>query len=132
MNFTYDPFGSDDEKAVARVRPIIGDTRKERGPRPAPTDRPQDSNYSDEEVLAALAEEDGHKMKAAALIYEYLVAEWAQFAGTHKLGPESREYRASELYAMQAKTLRDTYGHTDKDGVAAGFSTQLQLARVSS
>jgi hypothetical protein len=132
MTFSYDPSGTDDEKTVARLRPIIGDTRQNRGPRPAPPDAPAESNYSDEELLAWYAEEESHKMKVAALVYETLAAEWAQFAGRNQLGPESRESKASETYMMMAKMLRDKYGYSAAAGEAKSFSAQLNLLKTPS
>ena len=128
MTFTYNPTGTDEQQIVAKIRARTGDTRKDRGPRPHLPDKTEESNYSDEEIIALYNDEGQHVMRGTAAIFETLQAEYATFSGTHRLGPESREYKASERYAEMAGILRTTYGYGQAGG--GGFSARLQLARI--
>lgn len=115
MTFTYVlSGGTAADTLISRVRLYIGDTTRNNGP------RPENENYTDEELERFLADENDHPFRAAAAALESLSVEWAGFAGTLSTGQTSRSSRQSEMYAQRAAELRRQYGRYMGAGLARG------------
>ncbi len=116
MSFLFDLSNADygvHRRSLLRL--LIGDTVEGDGP------RPNRANFQDEELDAfALLEADNLERTAARAI-EALAAQWARYAGSYRLGPESEEMRQSAAFADRAKDMRAIHGFTtvdDDDGTA--------------
>lgn len=95
----------------SQLRLLIGDATENDGPRPG------QANYSDAELDAFIELEGDNMNRAAARALETLAAEWARYAGSYRLGPESEEARQSDTFAARAKVARELYGYTpDSEG----------------
>lgn len=111
MTFSYDLDASGAPLTRARLRLAIGDTAEGSGP------RPNGANYADEELSAFLFLENGNLSRAQARALETLAGEWARYAGSYRLGPESGESLTAVRYAEQAAQLRRLAGYTMPDEV---------------
>lgn len=102
------------------VRLLIGDSTENDGP------RPNQGNYSDDEIdVFLLLEADGVN-RAAARGLEALAAEWSRYAGSYRLGPESEEARQAAEFAARGKAMRDVHGYQvgeegEPDAAASGI-----------
>lgn len=107
MTTTFD-LSSGDAATYRRsqLRLLVGDTADHDGPRPG------QRNFQDEELDALLLLEGDDLNRTVALAFETLAAEWARYAGSYRLGPESEEARQSDAFAARAKPLREMYGYT--------------------
>lgn len=116
MSFTF--VLSSDDYAVHRrslLRLLIGDTTENDGP------RPNRANFQDDELDAFVLLEADNLDRASARAIEALAAQWARYAGSYRLGPESEEMRQSAAFADRAKEMRSVHGFTtadDLDGTA--------------
>lgn len=110
MTFTYVP-DSPDYTVYQRslLRLLAGDAVADDGPRP---DR---RNYADNELDIFLLLENSDLNRASARIFETLAGEWARYAGSYRLGPESEEMRQSAEFSQRAAALRAYYGYTTSD-----------------
>lgn len=107
MTTTFDLTSSDyTVYRRSQLRLLIGDATENDGPRPG------QANYTDAELDAFIEMEGDNMNRATARAMETLAAEWARYAGSYRLGPESEEARQSETFAARAKTARDLYGYT--------------------
>ncbi len=106
FNYSGDPTDSN----LDWVRWRIGDTIENDGPRPRGSTA-SNSNYSDDEVNAAVTEE-GTKGKAAALLVEILATEWSMYAGSTRTADYQEANRQAEHYRKLGIDLRKKYGGT--------------------
>ncbi len=98
------------------LRLLIGDATENDGPRPG------QGNFQDDELDTFLLLEDDHLDRAAARAFEVLAGQWARYAGTYRLGPESEEMRQSAAFAERAANMREMHGFTvadERDGASA-------------
>jgi len=110
MSFTFD-LSSDDYDTHRRslLRLLIGDSTENDGP------RPNRANFQDDELDAFVLLEADNLDRAAARAIEALAAQWARYAGSYRLGPESEEMRQSAAFADRAKEMRAVHGFTTAD-----------------
>lgn len=117
MAFTYD-LTTD----AGKLRLEIGDTAEDNGP------RPNNANFSDEEIAHFLSEE-GTTGRAAARCCEVLAREWSRKAGSERLGPRSFARNQSDAYQKQADLLRAQHGYPESAaGQFAGFNSRIYVA----
>lgn len=124
MTFTYS-LGSSDAALVriAKVRLELGDTAFSLGV------KPDNSNFSDEEIAVWLAEEDDHVMHTVIRACDVLARLWANVA-TLTEGPRKEEFgKITDNWAKQAQALRDVYGNPAGNG-ATGTAFGVASARV--
>ena len=112
MTFTYTIGSSDpDTLFVARIRLGLGDVTENTGV------RPDNSNFSDEEVLDVKSREDDELERTLAHMCEILSRQWSALADL-TIGPRREAYSStSESWAKRAQTLRDNYGYGDSNVV---------------
>lgn len=124
MAFTFDLASLD--AAVGKqslLRLLVGDATENAGPRPG------QANFSDEELRAFL-DLEGSLRRGQAAVLEALSAQWAQYAGTYRLGPESVASQAAARYGEEAERLRKQYGRsetTDTTDNRKAFSVGVTL-----
>ena len=110
MAFNYDLSSSTSSiVTVSKIRLAVGDTVLNKGA------RPRLENFSDAEILFFYSEEGNHLKRATAAAFEALSAFWSSYAGSKKLGPESRSSRQAAAFAQAAARLRDQFGYADDD-----------------
>lgn len=107
MAFTYDLTATGDDLTISEIRLFIGDRVENAGI------LPDGANLQDDEILTFYSKEGSHQRRAAAAALETVAAAWSAYAGRYKLGPEDHESLQAQMYAEQAKTLRDRYGFND-------------------
>lgn len=105
MTFTYNLASGDANiLAVSKVRLEIGDITANAGVRP---DR---SNFTDEEILHWLNEEDGDVMRASARACAALASSWSLVAN-ETIGPRKFEFgKIADGWQKRADALNDQYG----------------------
>lgn len=114
MTFTYDHAV---DPTTAKIRLLIGDSRRDAGP------RPDGSNFSNEEIAVFLEQEGGHAMRAAAAALETLANEWASYAGELRTGPVDERFQQADAYAQRAEAMRSAWGFADNQAeINPGFS----------
>ncbi len=117
--FTYDLASADATLVlVAKVRFEIGDTVLNKGP------RPDDSNFSDEEIEYKLTEYGNAVAATAAALCDVLATAWAKEATTKTGDIQENLTDISKQYAERAKSLRKhsgvvSAGWNRKDGYNA-------------
>ena len=110
MSFLFDLSNADygvHRRSLLRL--LIGDTVEGDGP------RPNRANFQDDELDAFVLLEADNLDRAAARAIEALAAQWARYAGSYRLGPESEEMRQSAAFADRAKEMRGVHGFTTAD-----------------
>ncbi len=110
MSFSFDLSNADyggHRRSLLRL--LIGDTVEGDGP------QPNRANFQDDELDAFVLLEADNLDRAAARAIEALAAQWARYAGSYRLGPESEEMRQSAAFADRAKEMRAVHGFTTAD-----------------
>lgn len=114
MTFTYAGTLATD---LDTIRFQIGDTVENSGV------KPNDGNFSDEEINGLLARE-GTAERTIAALYENLAAVWARYVNT-RIGPRSEELgKVADNYLKLAKQYRDDYGY-GRTTLRTGFVTRV-------
>ncbi len=133
MTFTYTIGSSDpDTLFIARIRLGLGDVTSGTGV------RPDNSNFTDEEILDVQSREDDELERALAHMCEILALQWSALANL-TIGPRREDYsNTSKNYAERAQTLRDNYGYGNANVVetvafikADGYSTSTPSDAVA-
>ena len=106
-----------------RVRFAIGDTIEDSGP------KPEDANYSDEE-LAGLMAIEGTWQRATASAFENLASLWARHVDFSADGMSASLSNVAEQYRASAKEWRQKYGGGSTSGSQAviradGYSSDI-------
>lgn len=118
MRFTYN---ASDRAGRNMCRFSIGDTVIGSGP------RPDNRNFSDDEIDRAIEVEGGYWQRAVAALYEILSTEWASrvdvSAGDQSYGRATPTVRFAEL----AREWRQRWGYLGTGGDPAGDRASNQL-----
>ena len=112
MTFTYSP---NLETLVSEIRFNTGDSEENAGP------RPNEKNFSDEELVALLAKYDDDVARVTCIIFDTLATEWSKFAISYTIGPRKEElHRISARYEAKSREWAVTAGIASTTFVA-GF-----------
>lgn len=124
MTFTYSLASSDDATVrIAKVRLELGDTAYGLGV------KPDNSNFSDEEIAVWLEEESNHVMHTVVRACDVLARLWSNVA-TLTEGPRKEEFgKVTDNWTKQAQTLREQYGNPAGNG-STGSAFAVGSARV--
>jgi len=99
MAFTYDLTTN-----IGKIRLAIGDSKYQQGV------RPDNCNFSNEEITAILTDASNDVNVASAVLMEILSREWALLCDI-TLGPRKEAYsQVSKRYTELAKQMRDAVG----------------------
>jgi hypothetical protein len=100
---------------IGKVRLLIGDDKEGAGP------LPDGSNFTDEQVLFFLEEEDQSYGAAAAMACENLSTRYAALVDT-TVGPRRESLsQATKQFADRASVLRDSFGGGGAGVISAGL-----------
>ena len=105
------------------VRFAIGDTVEDSGP------KPEDGNYSDEEIAGLLAIE-GTWQRTTAAVFENLAALWAKHVTFDADGMSANQSDVATQYRVSAQEWRQKYGGGSTSGSQAviradGYSSDI-------
>lgn len=120
MTFTYNlNTATGNTNIISRIRLKIGDFSEGNGP------KPDGSNLSDEEIIAAYEEEGSNTNRAAALLLESLSHAWSAVPGTILVNSISIDpSRTAKHLADRAALLRQRYGFAGSTTVFSGNLTR--------
>jgi hypothetical protein len=119
MTFTYSP---NLETLVSEIRFNTGDTAENLGP------RPNNTNYSDEELVALLAKHDDDVARVTCIIFDTLAAEWSRYAISFTIGPRKEElHRISTRYEAKSREWAVAAGIASVN-FSAGFKRAVNRA----
>jgi hypothetical protein len=105
MAFTYNETPNDSERDYVRIN--IGDTAYGAGP------RPDDANYSDEEITHIIAAE-GNKQRAVAAFLEMLAREWVRSVSFKADGLQVNRSDIARGYRDEAVRWRARFGYAEQ------------------
>jgi len=127
MSFTY----SDDLLLERdRIRFAVGDTTEEAGP------KPEDANYTDEELAGLLAIE-GTWQRTAAAVFENLAGLWSRHVTFSAAGMSANQSDIAAQYRLSATEWRQQWGGSSTFGSVApiradGYSDDIDSTTTDS
>lgn len=124
MTFSYDLASADDDtQAIAKVRLELGDANFGYGV------KPDNSNFTDEEIAVWLDEESDHVMHTVIRACDVLARLWSNLANITE-GPRREEFgKVTDNWSKQAQAMRDVYGNPAGSG-STGTAFSVASARV--
>lgn len=115
MTFTYDGTLTTN---LDKIRFKIQDTVSGSGI------KPNNGNFTDEEIAGLLAEEGNNVNRTVAALYEALATVWANYVDTKIGSRDEKSSQAAARYAKLAEKWRDDYGYTGTT-LVTGFATRV-------